>query len=219
MQDILNILSQVAGLGAVLLTIAAIYQLYRMMRARKDSRSALFGAERQSAADRAIRALLTAFGMFGSALVLLGIALLGAPAAEGPIKPQGTSAPVSTTSTKPLATQSTPVTGSQPGQATNTPLGSDAPAVLPSPTPAPPTPTPETGQERKTAVVSGVGDNLLKLRREPTTLADIIAQYPDGTVLEVVDEQQTSQGIVWQHVRDTQGNEGWVANQYLVYNP
>jgi hypothetical protein len=213
-QDILNILSQVAGLGAVILTLAAIYQLYRTMRARKDSRSALFGAERQSAADRAIRALLTAIGMFGSALVLLGIALLGTPAAEGPTGPQNTAAPARTASTpKPAATQSTPTTGSQPSQATPTP------AVLPSTTPAPPTPTPETDQERKTAVVSGVGDNLLKLRREPTTLADIIAQYPDGTVLEVLDEQQTNQGIVWQRARDAQGNEGWVANQYLVYNP
>jgi SH3-like domain-containing protein len=38
-------------------------------------------------------------------------------------------------------------------------------------------------------------------------------------VLEVLEGQQTNQGIVWQHVRDAQGNEGWVANQYLVYTP
>lgn len=219
MQDILNILSQVAGLGAVILIMTASYQMYRALRARKDSRSALFGAERQSAADRAIRAFLTAIGMFGSALVLLGVALLGEPAAAPPSAPGLTVTPARTVSAggtpQPMATvATTPTIGSQPSQVTDTP-----PAVLPSPTTEPPTPTSETGQARKTAVVSGVGDNLLKLRREPTTLGDIIAQYPDGTVLEVVDEQQTSQGIVWQRVRDTQGNDGWVANQYLVYNP
>lgn len=214
MGDILKLLTQVAGVGALLLVIIAGAYFYRALRARKESRSAMFGAERQSAGDRAIRAALGSMIWFGLALLLLGIALVGENITPPPVAQRPT--PTSTraaTDAKTTPTVVTPIV--QPTQSVGTVA-------------APPTPTPTissvqvvtgTTQPRKTAVVSGVGENLLKLRREPATSADIIAQYPDGTVLEVLEGQQTNQGIVWQQVRDAQGNEGWVANQYLVYNP
>ncbi len=212
MGDIVKVLTQIAGLGALFLVIAAAYYLYKALRARKDSRSALFGAERQSAADRAIRAALSSMTLFGLALLFFGIALLGESVSPTPATRTGTATPAGprtpTASVSPAV--STPVLPSTEVAAT---------AVSPTLIPTPSTEITTTTPPRKTAVVSGVGDNLLKLRRDPATTADIIAQYPDGTVLEVLEAQQTNQGIVWQRVRDAQGNEGWVANQYLVYNP
>lgn len=211
MQDVINVLSQVAGIGALILVMLAGYHLYKALRARKESRSAIFNAERQSAADRAVRSALTTMFLFGAALVLFSCALIGQnitpPVAVAPT-PTGTRRAVGTAVMPGVITPAVPTTAPL-----TTPLSPPTPTLTPSVTAT------TTAQPRKTAVVSGVGDNRLKLRRDPATTADIIAQYPDGTVLEVLDAQQTNQGIVWQRVRDAQGNEGWVANQYLVYNP
>jgi uncharacterized protein YgiM (DUF1202 family) len=207
------VLIQVAGVIALLLIMAAGYSLYQSLRFRKQARSAVFNAERQSAGDQAIRSTLSSIFLFGLALIFFGLALLGesAPAVSVTM----TVTPTAVDRRTPAPPNSSPVAVTPAIQPTQMSV-TDAPPTTVAPPPASPTPE---GQVRKTAVVSGVGDNLLKLRREPATTADIIAQYPDGTVLEVLAEQQTNQGIVWQHVRDAQGNDGWVANQYLVYNP
>lgn len=216
MGDIVRVLAQVAGIGALLLVMAAGYYLYKALGARKESRSALFNAERQSAGDRSIRAALSSMFLFGLALLVFGVALLGEnlvpaspPPAVTPTSPRRT--PGAASVTPAVVTAASPLTTA----AAATPAAPAAPTATLTPVALATTAT----QPRKTAVVSGAGDNLLKLRRDPSTSADVIAQLPDGTVLEVLEGQQTNQGIVWQQVRDAQGNEGWVASQYLVYNP
>lgn len=213
MGDILRVLTQFAGVVAAILIIIAGVNVYRALRARKESRSAVFGAERQSASDRAIRAALGSMALFGLGLLFFGIALLGENVAPPPVTPAPT--PTSTLRASQINVTPAVITPANPSTVV---MQTPAPSPTVAPTPVV-LPTPTTGQPRKTAIVSGAGDNQLKLRREPATTADIIAQYPDGTVLEVMEGQQTNQGIVWQQVRDAQGNEGWVANQYLVYNP
>jgi hypothetical protein len=41
----------------------------------------------------------------------------------------------------------------------------------------------------------------------------------DGTVVALLEGQQTVENLVWQQVRTEAGLEGWVARDYLVTEP
>jgi len=65
------------------------------------------------------------------------------------------------------------------------------------------------------AIVDGTSGNGLTLRVEPG--GDEIAVLPDGSVLTVLDDPpQESGGFVWRKVRVVGGEEGWVAQDFLV---
>jgi hypothetical protein len=61
----------------------------------------------------------------------------------------------------------------------------------------------------------GIG---VALRRLPGT-EDRMKAWPDGTRLVVLGEERRTSGRVWKKVRDPEGNEGWVAAEYLVTPP
>lgn len=65
------------------------------------------------------------------------------------------------------------------------------------------------------AIVDGTSGNGLTLRFDPG--GDEIAVLPDGSVLTVLDDAPLeSGGFVWRKVRVVGGEEGWVAQDFLV---
>lgn len=77
----------------------------------------------------------------------------------------------------------------------------------PSPTPVP--------QPTTATVSSGVG---VWLRAAPGTNTEQLEWLLDGTVVTLLEAQQTVDNLVWQNVRTETGAEGWVARDYLVAN-
>ncbi len=88
---------------------------------------------------------------------------------------------------------------------TETAVPSPTPSITPSP--APPTAT----------VSSGVG---VWLRATPSTDGEQLEWVLDGTQVILLPGKETGEEFTWQQVRTPTGNEGWVADSFLVYgNP
>ena len=87
------------------------------------------------------------------------------------------------------------------------------PSPLPTTQPTPePTNTPEPQVE--TAVVSsGVG---VWLRSTPSTGGEQLEWLLDGTVLILLDGQETADDLLWQQVQTEAGAIGWVAADFLL---
>jgi hypothetical protein len=89
----------------------------------------------------------------------------------------------------------------------------------PTPTPfllatAEPVATPEPTAIVRRAVVDGTGTGLY-LRTEPGGAE--VEILPDGTTLSVLpDAPQQINGVTWVKVRTTPGDEGWVAENFLI---
>ena len=107
-----------------------------------------------------------------------------------------------------------------------TPLATITPAIFPTsevtlvptqtPTPAPTaTSTPEPSPSTAT-VSSAVG---VYLREEPTTSAPDLAWLQEGTQLIVLPGEAESDGFSWIFVRIGDGQEGWVATEFITINP
>ncbi len=67
-----------------------------------------------------------------------------------------------------------------------------------------------------TVEVSGTGTDQLRLRVAPGLTQETIATFEDGTRLRVTDGPQTSDGFAWWQVKSDEGQEGWVAEDWLV---
>ena len=65
-----------------------------------------------------------------------------------------------------------------------------------------------------TLVVGNTGGDGAFIRRTPG--GDTIRAWPDGAEMVVVGEDGQAEGGTWKNVRDPDGNEGWVATEYLV---
>ncbi|WP_420627278.1 SH3 domain-containing protein [Candidatus Leptofilum sp.] len=120
-------------------------------------------------------------------------------------------------------------------EATDTPAATMAPTDLPAPEQVTPTvelveetavPTsPPTNQPTAvptvtsepvvdTAVVSsGVG---VWLRATPSTTGEQLEWLLDGTVLTLLDGQETADGLLWQQVQTQTGVIGWVAADFIL---
>jgi len=64
-------------------------------------------------------------------------------------------------------------------------------------------------------LVNNVGTDGLSLRRSPG-IGQRIKVWPDGTALTDLGESAEQGGKTWKRVRDPEGNEGWVAADFLV---
>lgn len=94
-------------------------------------------------------------------------------------------------------------------------LGSVPPVdLLPTVTVAPPTPA--GGQF---FVIAGTGAEGLNLRADHSTTSAIVNFYPDGTRLEQIGEDFAGADRVWRNVRAPDGQEGWVAVDFLTPAP
>ncbi|MDA8219690.1 MAG: hypothetical protein M0Z94_18995 [Dehalococcoidales bacterium] len=93
------------------------------------------------------------------------------------------------------------------------------PTQTASPTPAPtqvavvPTNTPVPVPKR--LVVGNTGGDGVVIRKEPGS-GEVIKGWADGTAMLVVGDDREAAGRTWKNVKDPDGNEGWVAADFLV---
>ncbi len=98
---------------------------------------------------------------------------------------------------------------------TATPIADPSPTLSPAPTKAAPesSPTAETlGQTYYVANTDGDGVYIRRTR----DIEDKIKAWPDGTAMIEISPSVELDNRLWRHVRDPDGNEGYVPAQYLV---
>ena len=158
-------------------------------------------------------------------LILLGVSGLSfgpaeaeplAPVTDTPV-PTDTIAPVPTTAVSPITS---PTTTPTLAPLATIELGETATATTvaapPTFTPAPAAPTDTPTAVPVTAVVSsGVG---VWLRAEPSTSGEQLEWLLDGTVVTLLAGLQQADDFEWQQVLTSEGIEGWVATDFIVYN-
>jgi hypothetical protein len=64
--------------------------------------------------------------------------------------------------------------------------------------------------------VSGAGTDQLRLRVAPGLTQETITTLEDGARLRVTDGPQSSDGYEWWQVKSEEGQEGWVAEDWLL---
>jgi len=145
---------------------------------------------------------------------LFGASALDQPPASLPADPS----PTATPTTKPAGAL---VATARPASPTSTPT--TAPTATPtqvSPTPAAPTATPAQASPTPTGAAAvyvvgntdGVG---VWLRRSPR-LNDYLISWKDGTRMVTIGPDVQANGMVWHHVQDPRGNQGYIPAQWLV---
>lgn len=78
-----------------------------------------------------------------------------------------------------------------------------------------PTPVPTPTPAGNWVVVGNTGGDGVYLRNSPH-MADKELAWPDGTRLKLVGPDTSSEGRLWAHVRDPDGNVGWVPKAYII---
>jgi hypothetical protein len=68
-------------------------------------------------------------------------------------------------------------------------------------------------------VVTGTGGQGLFLRPEPSTVGEALTTLPDGTRVEQIGEDVPGADRVWRQVRAPDGQEGYVAVDFLTPAP
>lgn len=66
------------------------------------------------------------------------------------------------------------------------------------------------------AVVRGTGGSGARLRAQPGNSGPIITVVPENTPLLVIGADRTVDGLVWRNVRAPNGNEGWIAANFVT---
>lgn len=158
-------------------------------------------------------------------LILLGVSGLSfGPAEAEPLplitetpSPTDTIIPEPTTAVSPIVT---PTTTPTVGPLATIELSETATATTvaapPTFTPAPVVPTDTPTAVPATAVVSsGVG---VWLRAEPSTSGQQLEWLLDGEVITLLAGLQQADGFEWQQVLTSEGIEGWVATEFIVYS-
>jgi hypothetical protein len=64
--------------------------------------------------------------------------------------------------------------------------------------------------------VTGTGGEGVSLRQAPSGTAERLRVVPEGAALQNLNEERQSDGRGWRRVRDTDGQEGWVASEFLT---
>jgi hypothetical protein len=90
-------------------------------------------------------------------------------------------------------------------------------AVVPTPIPPPPPPRPTPVPEK--VKVSGTNGSGVNLRASAGERGQRLKTVSEGTVLEIVGADQTSDGLTWRNVRDATGATGWVASKFVTRAP
>ena len=191
----------ILGLAVITFGLAA-YTFWTSQTASQNLRGALFTTERQMADARTRQLRSRAIGFLGAGGVLLVISAIAA------MLPAASPAPTPTPTLK---------------SASPSPTHTNAPTLAQTPTTLPASPTPTvtpaitpTATVLITATVSGTNALGLRLRQQPN--GTDITYLSEGTVVELLPDPTvtTNDGIVWQKVRDSQGQEGWVAAAFLA---
>jgi Bacterial SH3 domain len=211
---VLNIVfAGIAGLAI----LAALYFGGRAVFRRSRSTQSAYNVGRQQARQSVQIDLIRTVAAIVVALIFLGAFGLTPRPIEPLISP-----------TAPVLIEATTTTPTEPAPVAPTVQPTDTPFVptpvtivplvtrLPLPTIIPsvvPTETIENVPE--TAVVSsGVG---VWLRGTPSTSGEQLEWLLDGTLLIVLDEQETADNLAWQQVQTAEGFVGWVAVPFIIY--
>lgn len=80
-------------------------------------------------------------------------------------------------------------------------------------------PAPATDNAAAAFLVVNTGTQGLFLRDQPSTDSNVLATLRDGTRLEQIGEDRTGANYVWRQVRSPEGEEGWVAVDWLQPAP
>ena len=138
--------------------------------------------------------------------------LTPSPGATVTAAPEPTSAAVAST---PRLT----VIQATPGQTaigiTPTPIAQPSPTLSPAPTKAAPESSPTTETLGQTYYVGNTDGDGVYIRRTPN-IEDRITAWPDGTAMIEISPSVELDNRLWRHVRDPDGNEGYVPAEYLV---
>jgi hypothetical protein len=89
----------------------------------------------------------------------------------------------------------------------------DTPALDTTPLP---TFTPVAGSQLPRVRVSGTGTSGLFMRSAASRGAQAIKTLPEGTVLEIIGDNTVDGTTTWLHVRDSAGDEGWIAQSFTT---
>lgn len=93
---------------------------------------------------------------------------------------------------------------------------SASPTAIPSPArPAATLIPPSQGRAMGTLVVANADPDGVSIRKEPGA-GERIRVWRDGTAMTFLGEEGQAAERVWKKVRDPEGNEGWVAAEFLV---
>jgi len=90
-------------------------------------------------------------------------------------------------------------------------------SVTPAPIEVAPTTAPPASTG--TFVVTNTGSEGLFLRAEPSTTGNTLATLPEGTKVEALGQEQSDGTRTWKKVKGPDGQEGWVAADFLVAAP
>jgi hypothetical protein len=143
------------------------------------------------------------------------------------VPPTPTSTPTETPTLTPgpthTPTETAIPTATPTTTATPTLAATDTPTVLPTATPTvlptnTATSTPTLTPTPISATITNTDGRGLRLRSEPD--GTLITILPEGTVVQLLEGQQSDQaGQSWLEVRTTEGQQGWVAADFLTSLP
>ncbi|MBE2222662.1 MAG: SH3 domain-containing protein [Anaerolineae bacterium] len=223
MQAVLSVIISLLGAIGIL---AAIFFGLRALSSRLQMSKQAYGVGQLESRRSMQKDLIWAGMALIVGLIFLGVYALLPDGSEA-AAPAPEQTPVPETTVESIETEQTDAatdTAQNTPEATNSPTPVPFPeaqvTVLPTNPPAPsptsvPTATPEP--ELQTAVVaSGVG---VYLRQNPSTTAPDIEWLLDGTQLVVLPDRQDADGYTWVLVRTAEGNEGWVATDFIEIAP
>lgn len=220
MQAVLSVI--IPLLGAIGILVAIFFGL-RALSSRLQASKQAYGVGQLESKRSMQKDLIWAGMALIVGLIFLGVyALLPDGDEAATIAPEQTPAPETTVES--IEAEMAPANETAVPEATNSPTPVPFPesqvTVLPSLTPIPTDPPPPTATpepELQTAVVaSGVG---VYLRQDPSTTAPDIEWLLDGTQLVVLPDRQDADGYTWVLVRTADGNEGWVATDFIEIAP
>lgn len=90
------------------------------------------------------------------------------------------------------------------------------PTFTPAPTIEQELPTPTITPRIIPAVVTGTGASGLWLRSEPSTAGETLFRLQDGEILSLLEDEPVFDGtFTWVKVRRVDGEQGWVAREFL----
>jgi hypothetical protein len=189
--------------------IAASFFIIRATRSRSRTSREAYGVGQQDARQSMQVNITRGVGFIILGLILLGVYGLSSRPVE--LEPElQINTPTKIASTSTVTILPTPTVTAILLELTPTPTQAVSPATitpLPEPTEIPPSSSPQTA-----IVISEVG---VWLRGTPGTAGEQLEWVLNGTVLTLLPGEESVDDFEWQQVRTPDGNEGWVATDYI----
>jgi uncharacterized membrane protein len=137
------------------------------------------------------------------------VLLTPSPSPAAPTLSPTSAVPSATQAAGPTSTTAAPTDTPEPPTATSTPTRTLIPSRTPTLTMSP-APTPVW------AKVNAREGNGILVRSEPSFASGVVQSLLNETLVEVLPEVITSEGVTWIKIRTVNGNEGWVVRSLLI---